>query len=267
MRELIELVGAIAGLAAFLGLAVLALLHFTQARDVRRLREWAGGAPERDAGLRQETSALAAERSEELRHIEEERRRQEEARKAEERAVAMREERRERREKGLPEETRWERIRGRFGGGPESGRLPAPRYLALIAGGVIILGAGSYLLVDRGIDDDGAGSRRTAAANGLQPGEIEVAVLNGTAVSGLAGRFGDKLERDGFRLGAVTNSPSSFTTTVVMFTRGHKPEARRVGRDLRIKDLTLMTDDVATPAAGAPVAVVIGEDRAATAPG
>ena len=35
------------GLAAFLGLAVLALLYFSQARDVRRLREWAGRAPER----------------------------------------------------------------------------------------------------------------------------------------------------------------------------------------------------------------------------
>jgi hypothetical protein len=47
-----------------------------------------------------------------------------------------------------------------------------------------------------------------------------------------------------------------------MFTRGHKPEARRVARDLRIRELTLMTPEVATPAAGAPVAVVIGEDRA-----
>lgn len=37
--ELIKEVGAFAGLAAFLGLAVLALLYFAQARDVRRLRE------------------------------------------------------------------------------------------------------------------------------------------------------------------------------------------------------------------------------------
>ena len=34
-------------MAAFLGLAVLALLYFSQARDVRRLRDWAGRAPER----------------------------------------------------------------------------------------------------------------------------------------------------------------------------------------------------------------------------
>ena len=37
--EAIKEVGAFAGLAAFLGLAVLALLYFAQARDVRRLRE------------------------------------------------------------------------------------------------------------------------------------------------------------------------------------------------------------------------------------
>ena len=37
--DLLRDVGAVAGLAAFLGLAVLALLYFAQARDVRRLRE------------------------------------------------------------------------------------------------------------------------------------------------------------------------------------------------------------------------------------
>src|SRR5688572_20556495 len=37
--EVIREAGAYAGLAAFFGLAVLALLYFAQARDVRRLRE------------------------------------------------------------------------------------------------------------------------------------------------------------------------------------------------------------------------------------
>jgi hypothetical protein len=47
--RLIEQVGAYAGLAAIPGLAVLSALYFSQARDVRRLREWAGRAPERAA--------------------------------------------------------------------------------------------------------------------------------------------------------------------------------------------------------------------------
>jgi hypothetical protein len=47
--EAIQDVGAYAGFAAVIGLAVLAALYFSQARDVRRLREWAGRAPERAA--------------------------------------------------------------------------------------------------------------------------------------------------------------------------------------------------------------------------
>ena len=69
--QLIEEIGAFAGLAAFLGLAVLALLSFTQGRDIRRLREWAGSAPERDAERKESTSTVAAQRAEELRKLEE----------------------------------------------------------------------------------------------------------------------------------------------------------------------------------------------------
>ena len=45
--EIIQEIGSYAGLAAILGLAVLSALYFSQARDVRRLRDWAGRAPER----------------------------------------------------------------------------------------------------------------------------------------------------------------------------------------------------------------------------
>src|SRR6202521_3361922 len=55
-------VGAIAGLAAVLGLAVLSLLYFAQARELKRLREWAGRAPERSAELEQRVTTAAAAR-------------------------------------------------------------------------------------------------------------------------------------------------------------------------------------------------------------
>ncbi|MGI8660994.1 MAG: hypothetical protein ACR2LH_08185, partial [Thermoleophilaceae bacterium] len=45
--EIIQEIGSYAGFAAVVGLAVLAALYFSQARDVRRLREWAGRSPER----------------------------------------------------------------------------------------------------------------------------------------------------------------------------------------------------------------------------
>src|SRR3954464_5716804 len=53
--------GALAGLAAIPGLAVLALLYFGQAREVKRLSEWAGRAPERAAEPEQRV-ALDAQR-------------------------------------------------------------------------------------------------------------------------------------------------------------------------------------------------------------
>lgn len=45
--DLVREIGAGAGFAAFFGLAVLSAGYFSQARDVKRLREWAGRAPER----------------------------------------------------------------------------------------------------------------------------------------------------------------------------------------------------------------------------
>jgi len=53
LSDLIEKGGAYAGIAAFFGLAVLAVLFFAQARELKRLREWAGRAPERAQELEQ----------------------------------------------------------------------------------------------------------------------------------------------------------------------------------------------------------------------
>src|SRR5947207_1142760 len=58
----LETIGALAGLAAVPGLAVLSLLYFGQAREVRRLREWAGRAPERAADLEARVTADAQRR-------------------------------------------------------------------------------------------------------------------------------------------------------------------------------------------------------------
>jgi LytR cell envelope-related transcriptional attenuator len=55
--------GSYAGFACVLGLAVLSLLYFAQAREVKRLREWAGRAPERDADLQARVTAEAQQRA------------------------------------------------------------------------------------------------------------------------------------------------------------------------------------------------------------
>src|SRR4051795_2688687 len=54
--------GSYAGIAAVFGLGVLSLLYFAQAREVKRLREWAGRAPERAAELEARAVAAADER-------------------------------------------------------------------------------------------------------------------------------------------------------------------------------------------------------------
>lgn len=254
---MIEQIGAFAGFAAFLGLAVLALLSFTHGRDIRRLRDWAGSAPERDAERKEQTSTIAAQRAEELRALQE-------ARTAEHQAVSSREERRRRREEGLPEESRGERLRGRFSGFGEITSHPLTM-VAVFLVLVVFVGGGAYLLVSGGSSDgsgNGQGSKQAAAK--IKPAEIEAAVLNGTAVPGLAATWGDKVEEKGFQLGAVTNSSASFSESVVMFKRGHKPEASKVAKQLKIKKVQLMNGEIESVSAGAPVAVVVGEDNAET---
>jgi len=248
LLEIVKTAGSYAGLVALAGVLLLIFLQFTQARDIRRLREWAGSAPERDAAAKETTSELAAERAEELRQIEE-------ARKAEKESAELRETRRQRREAGLPEMTRRERLRE---------ALPEPRYLVLIIAAVIVIGGGVAFAATHFLGNDNGRGGANAKAS-LQPKNVTVSVLNGTAVSGLAGRYGDELSAKGYQLDAVTNTPSSFATSVVFYKRGHRPEARRVARRLKIKKLRLMTADIASIAASAVVAVVVGEDRATAA--
>jgi LytR cell envelope-related transcriptional attenuator len=252
----IEQIGAFAGLAAFLGLAVLALLSFTHGRDIRRLREWAGSAPERDAERKEQTSTIAAQRAEELRALEE-------ARTAEHEAVSSREERRRRREEGLPVESRGERLRGSFSGFGETVSRPSS-LVALFVVILAIVGGAAYLLLSGDDEGGGSGNSKQAAAK-VKPGEIEVTVLNGTSVVGLAAVFGDKVDAKGFELGAVTNSSASFEESVVMFKRGHKPEARKVAKQLSIPKVQLMSAEIESVSAGADVALIVGEDNAEAA--
>src|SRR5205085_925923 len=58
VMHLVQEIGSYAGFAAVVGLAVLSALYFSQARDVKRLREWAGRAPERAA---EEEARIAAQ--------------------------------------------------------------------------------------------------------------------------------------------------------------------------------------------------------------
>jgi hypothetical protein len=255
-------IGAIAGLGAFLGVAILSLLYFSQARDVRRLREWAGRAPERDVGEVEATSDLAAERAEEIRKVEEERRRREEALAAERAEAEKRDVRRQRREAGLPEQTRLERLRQRFGRA-RGRRMPEARYVAVAVGAVIVIGVGAAVAATQLVG--GGGNEKGSEHALLKPSQIQVDVLNGTnpPVNGLAGLISDKLESAGYHTGHVGNSSNAFTESVVMFKRGLRPEAQMVARKLGIDKTRLLSASIRDDTkSGNPIAVVVGQDKA-----
>lgn len=253
---MIEQIGAFAGLAAFLGLAVLALLSFAHGRDIRRLRDWAGSAPEREAERKESTSAIAAQRAEELRALEE-------ARTAEHEAVESREIRRQRREEGLPELTQGERLSQSFSSFGE--RLGQPLVLVAIFVVCVLIAAGVIYAITSGGDEGAKGNGATAKAMVLKPAEIEVAVLNGTSVPGLAATYGAKVQEEGFKKGAVTNSSATFESSVVMFKPGHEPEAKLVGKRVSIPKTQPINGEIEGVAGTAPVAVVVGEDNAEAA--
>jgi hypothetical protein len=237
--ELIDRVAALLGLAAFLGLGVLALLYFQQSREVRRLRDWAGRAPERAAAAAAEAeTALAGAESEEG---------------AEERGPSLRDRLR----------ARWERWMGRLPRGLGE-RLPAPQYLGLIALAAVLIGVGvatsGFGLIG---DDEPSKQKGKGAAN---PEKIDVAVLNSTGVTGLAAEIGDAVEKLGYKVGPITDIGTPFGESVVMYDDGAEADAQQVADDIDPQlgktPLQKMTGEVSGSADGAGVALVIGEDDA-----
>jgi LytR cell envelope-related transcriptional attenuator len=237
--ELIERVGAYVGIAAFFGLAILALLYFSQARDVRRLREWAGRAPERaggDLGATQHylppTPIEAAGK------------------------------------KHRPLLERLRRI-----------HIPQARYIAIGVGSAVILAGavvGALQLI--GDDGDGSTSGNSAASKSrdrggdrkqdsrpvnIDPGQVTVAVLNGTTIAGLAAQVGEEATADGFTLGTVTNAArTDQSRSQVMYGPGQRAAAQLVADRLAIRS-TAPVDPLSKELAGSfDVVVLVGSDRA-----
>lgn len=239
MTQVIETVGAYAGLIALVGLVVVSMLCFSMARDLRRLREWAGGAPERDAEVREVSEIVAEERSQELK------------------VLAEREERRLERS-GLAGGSFWDRL-GRTG-----------RVLAIIAA-VLVLGAGAAYAgttllggSDGGTESKAGGKKaKKSSGEGLKASSIDVAVLNGTGGTevGLAAEYADALEKDGFKTGLVTDAEETVEESVVMYTKGNEDAARKVGKSVDIDSTALITSEIAALSPGATVTAVIGTDH------
>ena len=256
MIDLIERIGPYVGIAAFVGLAILAFLIFQQAREVRRLREWAGRAPERADEAHEATLAVAEERGEEEPEREE-----------------------------VPE------VPGRLGTGLAAARSRIgaaysevdrrspfdPRYFlvvllaGVVAAGMLTSGFGLF-------GDDGGGSPAAEKEKKKDKEEkIEVSVLNATqddtgatviaGVPGLADDIAKEVVKPaGFAIGEKTDASSGFPETVIMFESGEEEAAQQlaeaVAEQLGETEVQPITDDVADLAGGAPVVLVIGQDDA-----
>jgi LytR cell envelope-related transcriptional attenuator len=247
--DLIERIGSYVGLASFLGLAILALLYFSQARDVRRLREWAGRAPERAVESEQTATqathvppALPASQHSLP------------ATPFSEAAVRNRKPLRE-------------RIR--------NVHIPQLRYLGLTVAGVLVLGGAAYGAVELigGGDGDGttsAGEPKAPHRNqpkgdrqvNVDPSQVTVAVLNGTTVQGLATKVSEEARAAGFNIGTVGNAARiDQTKSAVLYAKGQSPAARAVANRLGIQS-TGPVDSVNGEIAGSfDAVVVVGTDK------
>jgi hypothetical protein len=248
VKVLVDHIGPILGIVAFVGLALVAFLLFQEARELRRLREWAGRAPERAA----------------------------EAAGAQQAAAGAREEA----EAGPPPGW-WARVRGRFGAaraaiagrfGPGWQKLDRrspvdPRIVAVLIIAVIVA---AVVTSGFGLIGSSAGTGKQRDADGSKK-HMRVAVLNGTeepgvpAIAGLAEDVAKKVVKPaGYRAGPVANAPASFPKTVVMFSPGHGDDAKRLAKGVKRKlgrtPTHTMVSSIRSVAGGARLALVVGLD-------
>jgi LytR cell envelope-related transcriptional attenuator len=222
--DLIEKIGPFVGLAAFVGLAVLAFVIFQQSRDLRRLREWAGRAPER--AKEAADASLAA---------------------AEARGEASGEERPGR------FATTWAAFTGWVGRSYDAldRRLPFdPRILlGVLAAGVV---AAAVLTSGFGLvgDGDGDSEARKARQEKKMP---KVAVLNATqtpdgvaGVPGLADKVAAEVVRPaGYPLGQTDNAPTGFAESVIMYEPASEGEAAELARAVEKRLGSTQTEEMA----------------------
>jgi len=248
---LLKEIGAILGFVAFGGLAVLVFLTFQQARHLRRLREWAGRAPELAATEAERVSTRAAEASA---------------------AGTAAPEPPQERGPG-----RLERARGEvaYRWDEANRRSPVNPLIVIAALVAVIVGVG-IATSGFGLLGSDSTAEPTTVYSGTSTTEkagVEVAVLNGTApaegavgVVGIAKEVSADVKQAGYEVGEVETAPS-FAESVIMFEEGSKSDAKQLASDLEgllgETGIELMTPEVAELAKGAPLALVIGVDDSA----
>ena len=88
---------------------------------------------------------------------------------------------------------------------------------------------------DRSGNDTGSPSKPKRNGAAIKPGNVTVAVLNGTTVPGLAAALRDQVAAAGFKKGAIdVYSDQQLAASVVQYAPGRQAEAKAVGRRVGI---------------------------------
>jgi LytR cell envelope-related transcriptional attenuator len=227
-NQIVQATGALAGLAALVGLAVLSALYFSHAREVKRLREWAGRVAEPSQQTVRATVARAVH--------------------------------------GIPPSQR-RRTGGQIG----------TRYLGIALAGLLVLGGALVSGVTHLAGGDTASRSANAPANHagrsakklkrkgavFEPGNVIVAVLNGTTVPGLAASLREQIGAAGFKRGMIGVYPDQqLVASVVQYAPGREAEARAVSRMLGISRRGPVTPSSRALSGDATVIVIAGADIA-----
>lgn len=141
---------------------------------------------------------------------------------------------------------------------------------AAVAIGLLVAHSGRGSSSNRTGSSSTSASRSTArgatrATTLIDPAHVIVAVLNGTAVNGLAHRTALRLSAAGFRQGDVATAPDqTHTATTVDYMPGDRNDALAVAKTLNLSQAAVQAIDPSTRAVAS--ACVAGTSQSACTP-
>jgi len=135
-------------------------------------------------------------------------------------------------------------------------RATQTRWLAVIALIALVLAVAGIIGVDRVLRDEESGAPAASAGAG-----IEVAVLNTTSASGIAGRVATQIEDAGFIRGEIGNIERVTSQTLVMYAADQERAAKRVAKELGGVAVQRIDREVEDAAGEADVVIILGQDR------
>ena len=159
---------------------------------------------------------------------------------------------------------------------PWHSRIGTRRVAVALVGLLVVGGVAAYGVTQLTGDDggDNSGNAQANNDNGLpnkpkrngaavKPGNVTVAVLNGTMVRGLAARLRDQIAAAGFKKGTIHDfSDKQLAESVVQYAPGHEAEAKAVGRTVGVSRREPATANSRALAGDATVIVIAGADKA-----